>query len=380
MDRTLELDLIDELILLRSTKSHYLKDATARIPVEHYTSPERFALEQEKVFRRRPHIAAHVSELKEPGDFRRLEIAGLPILVTRSRDGEARAFLNVCRHRGAQLVSEEAGCKHRFTCPYHAWTYASSGELISAPHLVEGFPEIEKDDIGLTPLPTYEGLGFVWVVPAANGTFDFESYFAPIADEFDDLDLANHVIAASDDLEIGSNWKIIVEGGIESYHFKVAHRNTIGPFFEDNLSSFQCVGDHMRSILPRVTLAKDLPEQPREGWRVRDHANVLYGLFPNAQFLVQQDHVVMILADPLAADCTKLRIATLVPSEAAGDTEHWARNHHITRTTLDEDFALGEGIQKGLSSGANSELTFGRFEGALTAFNQTVDDTIKAAS
>ncbi|MEL6737985.1 MAG: SRPBCC family protein [Pseudomonadota bacterium] len=57
---------------------------------------------------------------------------------------------------------------------------------------------------------------------------------------------------------------------------------------------------------------------------------------------------------------------------------HWARNHAITRSTLDEDFALGEGIQAGLTSGANSELTFGRFEGALTAFNQTVADTLEA--
>ena len=379
MDRTLELKLMDELIALKRAKSPFLKDTTTRAPVDHYSDPARFELERERVLRRRPYAAAHVSELSEPGDFRRVTLAGLPVLITRGKDGVARAFLNVCRHRGAPLVQQDTGCQHRFTCPYHAWTYASSGELISAPHLKSGFPDLDKGDIALTPLPTWEGLGFVWVVPQANGAFDFDAFFAPVAKEFGALNLANHTIAAEDTIEVACNWKIIVEGGIEAYHFKVAHRDTIGPFFEDNLSSFECLGDHMRAILPRVTMA-NLDPDTREDWRVRDHANVLYGLFPTATFLVQQDHVAMILSEPVAADKTILRIATLVPAANAGDTERWARNHQITRVTLDEDFALGEGIQAGLTSGANTELMFGRFEGALASFNQTVADTIASAS
>ena len=90
--------------------------------------------------------------------------------------------------------------------------------------------------------------------------------------------------------------------------------------------------------------------------------------------------VAMILADPVAADKTILRIGTLVPAETADDAEHWERNHQITRVTLDEDFALGEGIQKGLTSEVNSELMFGRFEGALTAFNQIVADTMETTA
>ena len=119
---------------------------------------------------------------------------------------------------------------------------------------------------------------------------------------------------AGDAIEVASNWKTIIEGGIEAYHLKVAHRDTIGPFFEDNLSSYRTEGDHMRSILPRVTMA-DLPANKRDDWHVRDHANVLYGLFPTATFLVRQDHAAAILAHPIAADKTILRIATLVPTE-----------------------------------------------------------------
>ncbi|MEM6858455.1 MAG: SRPBCC family protein [Pseudomonadota bacterium] len=375
MDRKLELELIEELVTLKQAKTPYLEPETGRADVEDYASAAHFEAELESVFRRRPHLAAHVSELAGPGDFRRVEIAGLPVLLTRAKDGTARAFLNVCRHRGARLVSEDTGCKTRFTCPYHAWTYAASGGLISAPHFATGFPDIDKGSIGLTPLPTYEAMGFVWVVPDPNTAFDFENYFAPLAQEFGALDLASHTIAADDRITVAANWKIIAEGGIEAYHFKIAHRNTIAPFFEDNLSSFRGLGPHMRSVLPRATMAS-LADTPRENWRLRDHANILYSLFPNAQFLVQQDHVVLIAADPKAADRTDLRIATLIPADAISDEAHWARNHAITRTTLDEDFAIGEGIQAGLTSGANSTLTFGRFEGALTAFNQTVADTL----
>ncbi|MEM1196703.1 MAG: SRPBCC family protein [Pseudomonadota bacterium] len=386
MDRILEFELMDELIGLKAERGHFLEERIGHAPVERYASEDEFAAELAQIFRRRPHLAAHTSELAKPGDFRRVELAGRPVLLTRGKDGAARAFLNVCRHRGAQLVSETEGCRHRFTCPYHAWTYASSGKLISAPHFASGFPEAEKSALGLTALPTYEAMGFVWVVPSpdhlpgnpAGGPFDFEGYFAPIAAEVEALDLADHVALADDRITVAANWKIIVEGGIEAYHFKIAHRDTIAPYFEDNLSSFQTLGVHMRSILPRVSLAK-LADTPRETWRLRDHANILYSLFPTAQLLVQPDHVVLIAANPVAANRTELRIATLVPSQKAHDTELWMRNHAITRTTLDEDFALGEGIQSGLSSGANTSLIFGRFEGALTAFNASVADTIAAA-
>ena len=75
------------------------------------------------------------------------------------------------------------------------------------------------------------------------------------------------------------NWKILVEGGIEAYHFRVAHRNTIAPYFFDNLSTYRCFGPHMRSILAEKTLT-DLAEQPVDSWRLRDHAQVLYSIFP----------------------------------------------------------------------------------------------------
>jgi phenylpropionate dioxygenase-like ring-hydroxylating dioxygenase large terminal subunit len=301
----------------------------------------------------------------------RREIAGRSIIVTRDAQGKARAFLNVCRHRGTQLVSEESGCEHRFTCPYHAWTYANSGELVAAPHLESGFPDLDKAQYSLKALQCDERFGFIWVVVNSEVTVDYEQYFAPIADEAEALKLADMAIAREEKKIHKSNWKILVEGGLESYHFKVAHRKTIGPYFEDNLSSYQMLGDHMRSVLMRSSM-HTLKDLPPSHWRLRDHANIIYTFFPTTQLLVQQDHIVWINSRPVSATATELRLVTLAPISRLEEHEYWEKNHRITLNTLNEDFVIGESIQAGLATGANEHMTFGRFEGALPEFNRVV--------
>ena len=120
-------------------------------------------------------------------------------------------------------------------------------------------------------------------------------------------------------------------------------------------------------------------DRPKESWSLRRAANLVYTVFPSAQLLVQEDHVVWIQALPLAPDRTRLRIATLAPA-GSQDAAHWRRNHAITVETLAEDFALGESVQGGLASGANDALRFGRFEGALDRFNRTVEREIGAGA
>ena len=178
-------------------------------------------------------------------------------------------------------------------------------------------------------------------------------------------------IAAADRHRYRCNWKILVEGGLEAYHFKIAHRNTIGPYFEDNLSSYQLLGDHIRSVLMRASM-RELAGMPQTQWRLRDHANIIYTFFPTTQLLVQGDHVVWINICPISATETELRLTTLAPKERLDEREYWSKNHNITVATLTEDFVIGESIQAGLASNANENMTFGRFEGALPRFNSLV--------
>ena len=372
MDRTTELQLIDELLNLREKQQHYCDETVSYSHVDHYVSQSRFNVEQQRIFSKLPIVVAHHSEIASSGDFVKREMANGSVLVTRDSEGVARVFHNICRHRGTRLVDDSRGCKHRFTCPYHAWTYSNQGDLISAPHLQSGFPDLDKATYGLKEIRSVERFGFIWMVLSDDADVDIDTYFKPIKEDALALGLDDLAIAADQTSVHECNWKILVEGGLESYHFKVAHRKTIGPYFEDNLSTYQILGSHMRSVLMRSSM-HTLNSSNRSTWRLRDHANIIYTFFPLTQLLVQQDHVVWINSNPIGPDQTELRLVTLAPKSKLNEKAYWAKNHAITTTTLAEDFAIGESIQSGLSSGANQVLTFGRFEGALKTFNDLVD-------
>ncbi len=372
-----QVELLQELVELHDNKAPYLTEPWTQVETTRYTDPQRFAQERERLFLARPLIAAHVSELPGPGCYKTLELVGKPLLLVRDESGTARCFINVCRHRGAQLVGEPSGCKHRFSCPYHAWTWNSSGNLIGVPHEKTGFPELDRQAYRLTEVAVEERAGWIWVRLSGAGEIDVAAHLGELDGEFERIGAASHVVFDSTVRELNCNWKILVEGGLEAYHFRVAHRDTIAPLFLDNLSSYQCLGQHMRSVLPRSTLP-ELAGAPSADWDINKHANLLYSLMPGSQFLVQEDHFVWIQGIPIAPDLTLTRLSTMIPAAANTPEEqsYWRRNHDLTMYTLDEDFELGESIQRGLDSGANPHLNFGRFEGALARFNAAVDEAI----
>lgn len=375
MDKAMEINLIGELRDLARDKSCYLDEHESANPVWKYTSEEQFQREQERVFNIVPRIAAHASELPGPDSFLRRDVSGKPVLITRDADGVVRAFLNVCRHRGARLVDDESGCRGRFTCPYHAWSYNNRGELLNVPFGEQGFPELDKTTMGLKELPCEERHGWIWVSPSGTA-LDLDERLGGLDADFAWLDAGSLEIKASEARERRANWKILIEGGIEAYHFRIVHRNTIGPHFPNNLSSYQSFGDNLRSILPRAGIG-DLDLDELNMSSIRDKANVLYTIFPNTAMLVMQDHLVWVDQQPLGPDRTMVRISTLA-SKDSDDAEHWARNNAITQATLAEDGEIGESVQSGANAGANDVFRFGRFEGALDQFNKTIDGYVGA--
>lgn len=377
MNQETQVKLLKELLQLHESRSAFVSNQVTSNPVDHYRCPERFELERQTLFADMPQMAAHCSELAQTGAFVSRTVAGQPLLLTRDEEGEAHAFLNVCRHRGTRLVAEESGCRNRFSCPYHAWTYTNRGRLLGIPHQKDGFPELDKADLGLIELPCEERFGWIWVLPNRRVEFNLADFLGDLSADLAWLSCDTLSVVHDDIQDRKVNWKILVEGGIESYHFRVAHRSTIGPYFNDNLSSYQSFGPHMRSVLSRVSM-NDLPDQPPDSWDIRQHANLLYTIFPGSSLLVQQDHIVWIQNESCEVDRTRIRIATLAP---AGDqrADYWERNHKITLDTLNEDFDIGESIQANLHTGANEQFTFGRFESALARFNSTVDNYLQSA-
>jgi phenylpropionate dioxygenase-like ring-hydroxylating dioxygenase large terminal subunit len=381
VDRTSELNLLRQLIDTLDRKTHREGDRERLVDVRLYTDPARFAQERERWHSAAPNLAAHASELPAPGDFVTREVLGQPVLLVRGDDGRARAFLNVCRHRGARVERSAKGRCRRFVCPYHAWSYGRDGALAGV-RLPGAFPGLDRATSGLTELPCTEHAGFLWVAPRPGTEGALEPALAALLTEVEALGPERPTLLAWSSRVWAANWKLLVEGGIESYHFAVAHKGTVGPLFVDTGSQHSTRGRHARLVLPRRSLrALRASGQPEAEWRLVAHANVLYSLAPNAVILVQDGHYVIILMTPLAVDLTRVDIATVGRGSTEGGLSGKARaflqaNHDFTVRTLEEDFVIGEEIQQGLTTGANRHLRFGAVETALMDFHDALEQAL----
>ena len=120
-----------------------LVDDVVKIPAENYYDPVRWKKEIDLIFKRLPLVLAVSKEIPNPGDYKAMEVVGIPVLILINKEGKISAFLNACRHRGAALVEIGKGNQNRFVCPYHGWTYNNDGSLIGISSAHE-FGDIDK--------------------------------------------------------------------------------------------------------------------------------------------------------------------------------------------------------------------------------------------
>ena len=195
------------------------------MPPSVYTSPEFLERELKDVFARDWFSVGRASSLARPGDYLTFELAGQPIFVIRDDDGRLRAMSNVCLHRMSTLL-EGAGNKRRIVCPYHGWTYNVDGSLRAAPAMTlnESFC---KADYKLPQVRCEEWLGWVMVTlnpnapPVSNKLAEVESLIG-------DYQMEHYVETFRETHVWDTNWKILAENFMESYHLPVCHSGTIG--------------------------------------------------------------------------------------------------------------------------------------------------------
>jgi phenylpropionate dioxygenase-like ring-hydroxylating dioxygenase large terminal subunit len=375
-----ERDWLDRIRHHMAEGSTDMADAIARIDTARYVDPARLAQEESILFRSYPVAVGFSSKLAKPGDYVTHDLLGLPLLVTRDRDGRLNAFLNVCRHRGAKLVWERGGCgKRALVCPYHAWTYDMAGALRGIPH-EEGFAGLDKARHGLVRLPVAEAFGLVFVLPAPGGSCDFAAFFAAVAADLESFGLGASVLHDEREIGVAANWKVVVEGGLETYHVRHAHRATIAPMFADNVAVADRLDPHMRLYFTKQA-AQALTGSEGQALSVRDYGNPLYFVFPNLLILIQPDHATAMIVFPQGTDACRIHGGALIPQAPETDKAraHWDRNVKIFWDALDEDFQMAQAIQKGFRSGANSHITFGRFEQGCAWFHDSMDRAMAAA-
>ena len=348
-----------------------------RVPADRYRSAADHGRERDRVFGAvrggtwvgPPRVIAGSASIAA-GACVPVDVPGASLIVTRGEDGELRGFANACRHRATRLV--DAPCSPRaLVCPYHGWTYDLRGALIHVPHAEAFTPEDRRD---LAALPVAERHGLVWL-----GT-DVAGYLGALDDDLAALALDRAVAWRSQRTTVRCNWKLIMEAFLESYHVRTLHRASVYRFFLDVASIAEPVGPHVRALTARRRL-RDAPSELDAATDLRALATPSYTLFPATTLIVHPDFVSVVTVHPLAADQTHYEHLMLVPSERAGETEHWDKSWALIEDAVfqREDLRACEQIQRGLTAGTTDELLFGELEAAVRWFHATLDGRLGQA-
>lgn len=346
-----------------------------REPVENYQSADRFNQELD-VLRSAPVPFCPATAISKPGDYIARNAAGTPLIIVRGHDGEARAFKNACRHRGAEIASGQ-GCAGAFVCPYHGWSYGLDGRLLGIPH-EDGFPDIDKLENGLVKVTAIEKNGIIFVIQ--NGSEDIESTAHETLSGLPHVLKDDQIVFSTTETIIEANWKLHLESFLEGYHIKPAHKTTFFPFGYDNLNVIEFHGPHTRVTFPfkRIESLKDVAP---EDYDVSDKLTYVTHLFPNVVLAELSHHRTLGIIEPLNESQTKVISYHMTKSfdegrEAAALEAAKRDLVFVNGTGQKEDIALVSSIQRSLPSKANEVFTFGHYEPAIVHFHSQMAERL----
>jgi phenylpropionate dioxygenase-like ring-hydroxylating dioxygenase large terminal subunit len=376
-----QVELLKRLQGVDAPRPGPLAESSMHNPATSYTAPDRFDAEMRALFRGQPVLAALSCELRQPGSYTTITAGGVPLAVVRQTDGSARAFVNVCRHRGSTLLGSTCGDGLRsIRCPYHSWTYGLDGALQRFPGAEPGFDDIDKATHGLLEVPVAEGVGLVFAIadPAA-GPFSLDDALHGACDEIADFGIADYDVVDTRDHEWAMNWKLVMDTFTEPYHIPWLHKDSIAPYYLFDRWIHDSYGPHQRFIGCRKSVLDELDKPDEDDWDLLPHGTLQYLLVPNAVLVHQMDHLELWRLQPIAPDRTLVRTSVYSPPDPPRRPEYYVKNLDILLgVTNTEDFPMQEQVQRNLASGVVPELVYGRMEPALVAYHTAVNELVAA--
>ena len=352
-----------------------LADDVFRVPAENYFDEDRFQEEVDLIFKRLPLMLAASAELPNPGDYKAMDPVGVPVVIVRGKDGEVRAFLNSCTHRGAPVVDSGTGNVPRFSCPYHAWTFSLTGDLVAIASKHE-FGDIDQSCYGLTPLKITERAGLIWAVLDPDTEVEFDNFLAGYDDLLNEFGFKDWHVFQQRVLR-GPNWKVAYDGYLDLYHLPVLHRETFGSDVS-NQAMYRAWGPHQRVTSPsRHTL--DWADVPEEDWKMENLMMGVWTIFPHisiASFYGGGRAVMISQLFPGETPGESYTTQTyLMEKEPEGEQVQEADDQFkfLKVVVAEEDYKTGLRQQQALEAGALSHVLFGRNEGGGQHFHGWVD-------
>ena len=340
-----------------------LTDATGPVGSAHglppvcYTDPAFFRHEAARVFHRSWVGVGRADRWKAAGDYAALDIAGVPTIVLRDKDGTLRAFANACRHRGTLLLDGEGACR-AIKCPFHGWLYGLDGRLAGAPRMDET-PGFDTADYGLVPFrtDTLDGFAFVCLDDAAPGLDEWLADFAGLHAEWS---LADLVATRRREFDVACNWKTFLEVFNEYYHVPYVHAATIDDCYERPDPLDEAAGQFVTQFGTTADTAtlldgnRDQALPPIASLQGRNRQGIRYTwMFPNMTFAASAEAIWLYDTFPLAPDRTRVGMTVCFPPETVALADFEARAeayYHRLDTVLAEDLPMLERQQAGLTS------------------------------
>jgi glycine betaine catabolism A len=365
------------------------------LPLSRYISPPEFALDESRIFSRAWLFIGHGSDIPDKGDYfvREFHAPRASLIIVRGRDGQIRAFHNICRHRGNVLTRDAAGCKARFTCAFHGWTWSNTGDLLAITD--EGqFGGVDKATLGLLPVQCETWNGQIFVNFAEQPEETLAEWLEDLEPGWDGYFEGQEKLS-SHRIEFEANWNLGVNAFTEGYHTMFIHQNTAGdyqggktnpqrhrPFmqFMKRHTRYSAPANPDHKLAPAEQIAyrvgrKLLPAACFENETLPPAVNPsrapywlfdVVELFPNVVILFGQHYRIELTFDPISSSRTVLTHETFAYrpanlAERASQELFRTREREVVR----EDLSLLEVQQSALSSGVMENVVLSRQEMAL---------------
>jgi Rieske 2Fe-2S family protein len=374
-----------------------LDRTTATLPAAWYYDPAQYARELEAIWHRDWVCVGRLEDLPEPGDYFLAEVGNERLVVTRDRDGRPRAFHNTCRHRGSMLCTEPRGrfAGGRIACPYHAWSYALSGELLATPKM-QLPSDFRREDYPLYAVNVGAWGGFLFVNLAGRPAATLAEFLGDEARNVERWPLDSLVSVRREVTTLACNWKVFWENYSECYHCPGIHPELcrVMPLFREGLLSDAdrraAPADAAADARPRVApgfVTWTLDGQTRlpliEGPSAADRApGVVFASFTASLFVVAHpDYVRSVRILPRGPERVELSVDWLLPPGIAeAHPEELARMCELGRLVVAQDGRVCELNQQGLHSRRHRAGVLMPQEASLYEFHEWLRARLEEAS
>ena len=333
------------------------------------------------LFRGHPLFFGLSCELPNPGDYRADDLSGVPILVVRGQRRHLKAFLNVCRHRGAKVASGSGSGKRLFVCPYHAFTYDLDGRLTRLKPEA-GFPGLTCAERSLVPLPVAEKHGLILVQATPGAAIDVDALLGRTsAPEFASYGFDSYSHYKTQTLAKDMNWKLVIDTFLETWHVATLHTETVG-------ADLPAQRQRVRRLRPQRPAHHSAPvaagaeePSPRAAGISSPTAPSSTRCFPTrcwcGRATISRPGARSRSATTRTDASQKRHCSRPSPPSPTRQKRHWDRNLDLLMRTVDaEDFPVCLDIQRGFGAGAQTHITFGRNEPALGHYHRSLSQAV----